>query len=294
MSEKSRSSLTESNEIINSKSSFSQRISREYIHSRYGDLMDLLPVIIYIVEPLPPYAPIYVSKGIEMLGYTQEDWHDTPDLWIKNLHEDDRERILQETRKAFAEKRATDYEYRFYTRDGSVYWFQDKGHFVYDEDENPISWEGFLLDITERKSTETGVENNVEKIDQSVSDNSDKRILLVDDEEIIRDMMREILLNAGYDLTTAKNGVEAFNLCETSGEKFDLIITDFDMPEMNGRELAEKIKSTCGSTGILFVSGYTDDEDFLKEISISEKHFIAKPFSPETLTAKVKEILEKD
>lgn len=294
MAEKPQSVLTGSKESVNSKNNLSPKISQEHIQSRYGDLIDSLPIIIYIVEPHPPYSPIYLSKGIEILGYTQEDWRDTPDLWINSIHEDDRERILEETRKAFAEKSTTDYEYRFYTRGGSVYWFHDKGRFVYGEDEKPISWEGFLLDITERKQAENSDENNIEKIDESVSKISRKTILLVEDEEIIRDMMREILLNAGYDITTAKNGIEAFRMCETSEKTFDLVITDFNMPEMNGRELAEKLKAMCGSTEILFISGYTDDEDFLQEISNSDTNFIAKPFSPEILVLKVKEILAKD
>lgn len=294
MFEKPQSDFTESKENINSQSSFSKRISQEHIQSRYGDLIDLLPIIIYIVEPHPPYAPVYVSKGIEMLGYTQEDWHNIPDMWINNLHEDDRERILEETRKAFSEKSATDYEYRFYKRDGSIIWFHDKGRFVYDEDGKPMSWEGFLLDITERKLSENNGRKDAEKSGEEVFENGSKTILLVDDEEIIRDMMREILLNAGYDVTTAANGVKAINICETSEKDFDLVITDFNMPEVNGRELAEKIRAICGSTEILFISGYTDDEDFLREISGDDKNFVAKPFSPEILTAKVKEILEKD
>lgn len=294
MFEKPQSDFTESKENINSQSNFSKRISQEHIQSRYGDLIDLLPIIIYIVEPHPPYAPVYVSKGIEMLGYTQEDWHNIPDMWINNLHEDDRERILEETRKAFAEKSATDYEYRFYKRDGSIIWFHDKGRFVYDEDGKPMSWEGFLLDITERKLSENNRKTDAEKTDAEISEKNLKKILVVDDEVIIRDMIREILLNAGYDVTTAENGFEAINICETGEKVFYLVITDFNMPEMNGRALGEKIKAICGSTEILFISGYTDDEDFLQEISNADKNFIAKPFSPEILTAKVKEILEKD
>lgn len=292
MTEKPQSFTGKSNESLCSETSFSGRISKEHIQSRYGDLIDLLPIIIYIVEPYPPYSPVYVSKGIEMLGYAQADWHTTPDLWITNLHADDRERVLRETGKAFAENSETDYEYRFYARDGSVFWFQDKGRFVYDEDGNPISWEGFLLDITERKSAEIG-RADAAKIDGFDFENSRKRILLVEDEEIIRDMIREILLSAGYDVTTARNGAEAFEMCEASEEKFNLVITDFDMPRMNGRELAEKINAVCGPTDVLFMSGYTNDEKFLREISSDDKNFISKPFSPTILTSKVKEIFEK-
>lgn len=293
MTEKPHSVTDKSKERLNLSSRFSDRISREHIQSRYEDLIDFLPIIIYIVEPHPPYAPIYVSKGIEMLGYTQEDWRTTPGLWLSRLYEDDRERVLRETRKAFAEKGETDYEYRFYARDDSIFWFQDKGRFVYDEDGKPFSREGFLLNITERKLFETDRENAA-KISAAGFESKRKKILLVEDEEIIRDMMREILLSDDYDVTTARNGAEALELCRTSEKDFHLVITDFNMPGMNGRELAKKIKAICGSTDVLFMSGYTDDEEFLQEISHNDKLFIAKPFSPETLMSKVKAIFEKD
>jgi len=294
MTENSRSASTESEESINSKKKFPHRISREHIKSRYGDLIDSLPLIVYIVEPHSPYFPIYISKGIEMLGYTQNDWHNTPNLWIDLIHEDDRERVLKETRKAFADQSETDYEYRMRSRDGSVYWFHDKGNFLRDENGEPISWEGFLLDITKRKSAETDEQNTNGRIDKSAAENKTKSILLVEDEKIIREMMREILSGDGYDVTTAVNGVEALEICETGDKSFDLLITDFEMPQMNGRELAEKIKASCDDAKILFVSGYAGDDDFLRNLSINGKYFVAKPFSPDSFTAKVKAILEED
>lgn len=294
MSEKSKSEQTDSEESVDLKSSFSHRISREQIKSRYGDLIDSLPIIIYIVEPHPPYSPIYVSKGIEMLGFTQEEWHKTPDLWISRIHEDDRERVLEETGKAIRQERENEYEYRLHARDGSVRWFHDKGHFVRDENGEPVSWEGFLLDITERKQREA--EQNVSSAETGESENrsAGKTILLVEDEEIIREMIRQILLTSGYEVITAENGFQALKICETGEAGFDLVVTDFNMPQMNGRELAEKIKDLCGEKKILYISGYTDDPEFLQSVSASEKNFIAKPFSPETLTTKVKEILAEE
>lgn len=292
MTGKCQSARAEPEESIDSKNNLSHRISRESVKSRYGDFIDSLPLIIYIVEPRPPYVPIYVSKGIEMLGYTQNDWHTTPNLWINLIHEDDRERVLEETRKAFADQSETDYEYRMRARDGAVYWFHDKGNFLCDENGEPVSWEGFMLNITERKLAETDGHKPNEKTDNSSDGN--KNILLVEDEKIIREMMREILSSAGYDVTTAENGVEALEICETSDKKFDLLITDFEMPQMNGRELAEKVKASCEQAKILFVSGYAGDDDFLRNLSSDGKYFVAKPFSPDSFTAKVKAVLDED
>lgn len=293
MTDESKSVQADSEEIVNLKSSLSHRISREKIKERYGDLLDSLPIIIYIVEPRPPYSPIYVSKGIEMLGYTQEDWNNTPDLWLNIIHEDDREWVLEETGKAIRENRETDFDYRVYARDGSVYWFHDKGYFVRDEDGEPVSWEGFLLDITGRKKNEERQKKSETEINKSGNSTAGKTILVVEDEEIIREMIRQILLESGYRVITAENGAEALKICEAGETGFDLIVTDFVMPQMNGRELVEKIKAVCGEKKVLYISGYTDDSEFLKSISASERNFIAKPFSPEAFTRKVKKILEK-
>ena len=229
-----------------------------------------------------------------MLGYTQEDWHNTSDLWVNIIHEDDRERVLSETGKAIGEGRDSDYEYRLYARDGSIIWFHDKGHFVRDENGEPISWEGFLLDITARKRSETNENKPDSPSNVNFPQNKSKSILLVEDEEIIRELIREILLTAGYTVTTAESGIEALNICEANEKTFDLLVTDFNMPQMNGRELAEKIKALGRAVKILFISGYTDDEEFLQNLSSGDRHFIAKPFSPEALTTRVEEILSEE
>ena len=266
--------------------------SREQIKSRYGDLIDSLPIIIYIVEPQPPYAPIYVSKGIEMLGYTQDDWHDKTDLWISIIHEDDIERVLDLTREAIQNQTETDFEYRMYAKDRTIYWFHDKGHFKIGEDGELLSWDGFLLDITHRKSLEQNLiadEGMTSLGDSKIA----KSILLVEDEEIVREMIRQVLLTEDYSVTTAADAIEALKICETVEKPFDLMITDVNMPEMNGRELAEKIQEQKSANHIIFISGYSDDKDFLRDVSDSEKHFLAKPFSPEVLTTKIKEVLNQ-
>ena len=272
--------------------SVSRRDSRKDIHSRYNELIDSLPIIIYVVEPHPPYSPIYVSKGIETLGYSAEDWNNIPDLWITIIHEDDREWVLKATGEAIHQQSETDFEYRIYARDGAVHWFQDKGHFVQDGNGELISWEGFLLDITSRKSAEK-TPADFENRDVSASEKVKTKILLVEDEEIVREMIRQILLAENYEVTTAADGREALQICESEKAFFDLLITDINMPQMNGRELAEKVAALNCAKKILYISGYTDDDKFLRDIMDSEKHFMAKPFSPETLTVKIREMLSE-
>ena len=154
MFDKSKSVKSDSKEDINSKAEYSSRFSRKDILNRYDNFLDLLPIIIYIIEPRPPYIPIYISKSIEMLGYTEEDWSNIPDFWINTIYKDDREKFLKETENAIRERHETDFEYRICARDNSIRWFQDKKRFIFDETGQVIYLECFLIDITPRKRLE--------------------------------------------------------------------------------------------------------------------------------------------
>ncbi|HYJ47039.1 MAG TPA: PAS domain S-box protein, partial [Pyrinomonadaceae bacterium] len=121
---------------------------------RFRSLVDSLPVVVYAVEVEPPYAPIYISRYVESLGYSGEEWFTTPDLWLRLIHEEDRRRVLDETETAIKLGRDIDYEYRVVRRDGAVRWFHDKGRIVKDEEGKPVCWQGVMLDVTERKRAE--------------------------------------------------------------------------------------------------------------------------------------------
>jgi two-component system cell cycle sensor histidine kinase/response regulator CckA len=121
---------------------------------RYYDLLETLPLIVYSVQPTPPYVPVYVSRGIEALGYTREQWLAIPDRWIRSIHPEDRDRVLAASENAFATGQSLDYEYRLITRDGSVVWLHDRGSFVYDEEGAVAQWRGIMMDVTARKEAE--------------------------------------------------------------------------------------------------------------------------------------------
>src|SRR5947209_12441825 len=71
-----------------------------------------LPVMFYAVTPEPPYAPIYVSPAFESFGYPLEDWMAKPDMWLRVIHPEDRDRILTGTKQAMLNGEGIDYEYR--------------------------------------------------------------------------------------------------------------------------------------------------------------------------------------
>lgn len=119
-------------------------------------------------------------------------------------------------------------------------------------------------------------------------------ILLVEDEALVRNMTSEVLQDCGYTVITASNGMEALEILETGKNKFDLLMTDVVMPQMGGRELAEKLKEKLPNLQILFTSGYTDDAVIRHGVIEAQTNFIQKPFNLEALTNKIREILDSN
>jgi PAS domain S-box-containing protein len=118
-----------------------------------------------------------------------------------------------------------------------------------------------------------------------------ERILLVEDEQLVRQLSREILEECGYTVHEAADGFEALEICEQNDCKFDLLMTDVVMPKMGGRELAEKLTARLPDLRILFTSGYTDDAVVRHGVIEVGTNFIQKPFTPGSLAKKVRELL---
>jgi two-component system cell cycle sensor histidine kinase/response regulator CckA len=117
-------------------------------------------------------------------------------------------------------------------------------------------------------------------------------ILLVEDEEVVRGLARQILEQAGYNVLDASGGEEAIRLCHERNEPIHLLLTDIVMPETSGKEIAQQLTSLRPATRVLFMSGYTDDAIVHHGVLDSNVEFIQKPFTPVALTRKVREVLD--
>lgn len=501
--------------------------------AKYRSIVELLPAIVYLAQPFPPYSPIYVSPNIIEFGYSAAEWVERDDMWVNILHEEDRERVLRATGDAISQGLETELEYRIIGRNGAIHWVHDKGRFVSDEDGNKISWQRVVVNITKTKELEEQLRQsqklesvgrlaggiahdfnnmltvingysaltlrrlkdgdplrqNIEEIKQAgersaaltyqllafsrkqilkpkvlyfnqiiadttkmlnrligediqlctilnpdagpvevdpgqlsqvimnlavnardampqggkitietnnfyldeayarlhigvipgdyvvlaVSDTGtgideetqqhifepffttkevgkgtglglatvygivkqsggniwvysevglgttfkiylpraveqseaaeirntfdelpkgEETILLVEDEDLVRTMTRQVLEMCGYIVLEAGNGVEALSICEKHDCQIDLMITDVVMPLMGGRELAERFVQTYPEIRVLFTSGYTDDAVVRQGVIEAGTNFIEKPFSPDTLAQKVRAILD--
>lgn len=117
-------------------------------------------------------------------------------------------------------------------------------------------------------------------------------ILLVEDEEVVRRLSREVLELCGYKVIEAENGIAALSLCERFDGHIHLLMTDVVMPKMGGRELAQILQEAYPQMAVLFTSGYTDDAIIRHGILNDGANFIQKPFTFENLTRKVREMLD--
>ena len=116
-------------------------------------------------------------------------------------------------------------------------------------------------------------------------------LLLVEDEEIVRTQTRQMLARLGYVVLAAATPGEAIRLLQEHAGAIDLLITDVVMPEMNGRELAERLAGLQPGLKCLYISGYTDDVIAHHGILDTSVHFIQKPFSMPAIAGKIRETL---
>ncbi|HET6577203.1 MAG TPA: response regulator [Gemmatimonadales bacterium] len=117
-------------------------------------------------------------------------------------------------------------------------------------------------------------------------------VLVAEDEDGVRELLRKILTEFGYTVLTARHGRDALMLAGEAAADIDLLVTDVVMPEMSGRELVQALRHRRPDLKVLYVSGYTDDEILQRGVSGPEVAFLRKPFAAEELVRRVRALLD--
>jgi DNA-binding NtrC family response regulator len=117
------------------------------------------------------------------------------------------------------------------------------------------------------------------------------RVLIIDDEEIVRTSCQRVLEPAGYSVKTAANGEAGFTLLKN--HTFDLVITDLMMPDMDGLEVLRKIRETWPETEVVIMTGYGTVKTAVRAMKIGVFDYIEKPFNPQDLIAITAKALER-
>ena len=118
------------------------------------------------------------------------------------------------------------------------------------------------------------------------------RVLAVDDEPVIVNLVTAILENHGYQVTTAESGKQALQMSLSKSSSFDVLLTDIIMPDMDGRQLAIHLENHGIRTPILFMSGYASEWD-RGEAPASERLVLRKPFTAKELISAVEGVMSE-
>ncbi len=160
---------------------------------------------------------------------------------------------------------------------------------VYSEPGHGTSFKVYLPRIAEERS----VEAPCSLPDRDTILRGFETVLLVEDENGVRELAREYLEKCGYKVIQASNGKEALELAASYGEPIHLLMTDVVMPGMSGRELADRISRIRIDIRILYMSGYTEQAVVHHGIVEEDAILLQKPFTLPTLAAKLREILDE-
>jgi PAS domain S-box-containing protein len=167
-----------------------------------------------------------------------------------------------------------------------------------------VKQSGGSVDVYSEVGTGTSVKVYLPRIDRAVPVEAEEArrrpargsetILLVEDDEMVRNLVRETLVRDGYKILDTSDPIEARRIAEQHRGPIQLLITDVVMPKVNGRDLADQLLRRRKEMKVLYMSGYTDNAVLNSGILHRDVAFLQKPFTPVTLTEKVREVLEGD
>ncbi|ABF42015.1 multi-sensor hybrid histidine kinase [Candidatus Koribacter versatilis Ellin345] len=125
------------------------------------------------------------------------------------------------------------------------------------------------------------------------NDRGSETVLLVEDEEGVRKLVRGILSRQGYHVLEATSGEEALEIVRESTQKIDMLLSDVVLVGMSGRELSERLRIQMPSLKVIYMSGYTDDAIVRHGVLTESAEFLQKPFTSDSLLRKVRAVLQK-
>jgi two-component system, cell cycle sensor histidine kinase and response regulator CckA len=134
--------------------------------------------------------------------------------------------------------------------------------------------------------------DSVAAVETRTAPQGSETILLVEDEDAVRHLLRDVLKRYGYSVLDAANGGDAIELCRSHPGPIDLVVTDMVMPQISGWEVADAVSALRPKAKIIYMSGYIEHVVVEERVLDTGVAFLGKPFTPEALGRKVREVLD--
>ena len=161
---------------------------------------------------------------------------------------------------------------------------------------------GGCITVSSKVGEGTGVQIYLQRVEEAIESDEvagalpqpvrgAETVLVVEDDDAVRRMTREFLLISGYTVVEARSAADAMSLIESDRQPIDLVLTDMMMPGMKGSELGEWLSKLDSQIRVLYMSAYTEDAAINFGFLASGTAFIEKPFSPDELARKVRDLL---
>jgi len=154
--------------VLNYRDITERKQAEEALHQaeiRYRELVEQTPAVIYTVDSRQPDFFVHISQQIEALsGYSPQAWIADAQLWIELIHSEDRARVLAEEIRTNKTGEQFKIEYRLVHRDGHLVWVHEEARQLHDASGQPTVWQGFMLNITERKQAEEEIKSQLEEL----------------------------------------------------------------------------------------------------------------------------------
>ena len=165
---------------------------------------------------------------------------------------------------------------------------QVKGHiWVYSEPGNGTTFKIYFPATAEAATEEHAV------FGPKTALRGTETVLVVEDSELLRNLIAQFLRDSGYKVLIATDGQQGLKVAGEWAETIDLLLTDVVMPVLGGQELAAKLSAKYPGLTVLFMSGYTNSALVHQGVMDGDRSFLQKPFSPDVLLARVREVLDR-
>jgi PAS domain S-box-containing protein len=218
--------------------------------TKYRILVEQIPPIVYMAALEQHLGVTYISPQIEILGFTPDEWTADPELWLRQIHPDDRQKVMSDLEQSTNSGQPFRSEYRLIALDGKARWFLDEAVDVRDRDGSALFRQGFMLDITARKNAEESLSSREQYL------------------ELLNDMTRAILLSKDFDSTLQILSSDMAKLIHAD----DCYIARWD----EGRQTVVPVAATIGPEGSRPSYRDTRSEDLKMAVAVLDaRHALA-------------------